>query len=95
MEAIYAEVRGAVQGVGFRYTTRRMAQQLGLVGWVRNLANGSVEVWAQGTSGAVEQLRGFLERGPYGTAVESVDVQDVEPDPMLARFDVRFSTLNG
>lgn len=90
MEAIRAEVSGYVQGVGFRYATRRVAGDLGVTGWVRNLPDGAVEVWAQGAAEAVLGLRRFLERGPRGAAVVSVRVEAVEPDPRLATFEVRF-----
>lgn len=90
MTAIYVEVRGRVQGVGFRYTTQRTAHRLGVVGWVRNLPDGSVGVWVQGESGAVQRLQAFLQLGPRGAVVESISEKDVEPDLTLVRFDVRF-----
>lgn len=89
-KAIRATVEGRVQGVGFRYTTRRMARELGVDGWVRNLPDGSVEVWAQGRTGAVEAMRRFLEQGPPGAVVRSVDVAEVEPDLALVGFAVSF-----
>ena len=53
---LHAIVRGRVQGVGFRATTRYLARNLGLVGTVRNLSDGSVEIYAQGTKRVLEQL---------------------------------------
>lgn len=47
---------GAVQGVGFRYTTQRLATTLGLKGWVRNLAQGGVELMVEGSKETIEQL---------------------------------------
>lgn len=88
--AFRAVVAGRVQGVGFRYTTRRMAQQLGLAGWVRNLKTGSVEVWAQGPIAAAEDFRRYIEHGPPGAVVQTVEITDVEPDPGLSDFEVRF-----
>ncbi len=90
MEAIHAEVTGFVQGVGFRYSTRRTAAHLGLAGWVRNLPDGAVEVWAQGPAEAIAQFRAFLERGPRGADVVSAAVELAEPDPDLVGFEVRF-----
>lgn len=90
LKAISAEVHGLVQGVAFRYVTRQTAQELGVVGWVRNLPTGAVEVWAQGSAEAVERLRTFLESGPRGAVVERVDIDDVEPDPLLSGFEIRF-----
>ena len=71
---LHAVVRGAVQGVGFRATTSYEARKLGLGGWVRNRADGSVEVEAQGEPGALDELVGFLNRGPLGAHVHTVAV---------------------
>ena len=90
LEAIHAEVRGRVQGVGFRYTTERTARQLGLTGWVRNLPDGGVEVWAQGTPTAVRRLQAFLARGPRGAVVDSLRFDQIEPNPTLVAFRVTF-----
>ena len=90
IRAISALVRGSVQGVGYRYSTRQMARELRLVGWVRNEMDGSVRVWAQGPAPAMARFSSFLERGPAGAVVATVQVVDVEPDPTLDRFDIRF-----
>jgi acylphosphatase len=82
--------RGTVQGVGFRFTTRRKALNLGLTGWVRNQPDGSVALCAQGSDGAVDRLIGFLEEGPPGASVTSVTVEDVTHDPALSGFEIRF-----
>ncbi len=89
MVAIHVSVHGRVQGVGFRFATRQVARRLGVTGWVRNLPTGSVEVWAQGDADPVDGLRAWLEYGPPGAAVHSLQVVDVEPDPELSGFDVR------
>jgi len=47
-KAIIATVTGRVQGIGYRYAVERVAQGLGLVSWVQNVTDGSVETWAQG-----------------------------------------------
>lgn len=56
-------IRGRVQGVGFRYHSRRQAQHLGLHGFVRNLANGQVELVLVGDEQAIASLRTWLEQG--------------------------------
>jgi len=89
-KAIQVTVRGLVQGVGFRWSTRRMAHQTGVAGWVRNLADGAVGVWVQGPAAAVEDMRRFLEQGPPGAVVSSVGVTEVEPDPALTGFELRY-----
>ena len=90
MKAVHARVRGVVQGVGFRYSTRWEAERLGLVGWARNMPDGSVEVWAQGLDAAVDDLCAYLERGPRAAVVRSVIVHDVAADPDMAGFGIRF-----
>jgi acylphosphatase len=72
-------VHGHVQGVFFRDTVRRMAQQRGLNGWVANRPDGGVEAVFEGEVEAVERLVDFCRDGPRGARVESVDVTDEEP----------------
>lgn len=89
-KAITATVTGRVQGVGYRYSAARVAEELGLVGWVRNAPHGSVETRAQGDERVLEQFVEFLRRGPRSARVRSVDVRPAEPDPSLRGFTVRF-----
>lgn len=72
---LHATVHGRVQGVGFRYTTQDQARRLGLAGWVRNRADGTVEVEAQGEKSVLETFLAFLYRGPLGARVDHVDVE--------------------
>jgi acylphosphatase len=69
-------VRGRVQGVGFRWYVEREAQTLGILGWVRNCSDGSVEVLAQGTREQLFSLRSKLQQGPRASRVD--DVEEVE-----------------
>ena len=87
--AVVATITGLVQGVGYRYTTLRTAQELGLRGWVRNLPDGSVETWAQGKGAVLDEFIRFLRQGPRAARVQSVDVRPVEPDAALMGFNVR------
>ena len=72
-ERIGFRVSGRVQGVGFRWSTARQAESLGLRGSVRNRSDGSVEVSAEGTADALEKLAEWLGRGPRGARVERVE----------------------
>ena len=90
MPGVRAIVVGAVQGVGFRYATRRVANQLGVTGWVRNRPDGSVEAWAQSEPGPLAEFVGFLRTGPPGAHVRAVETIEVDEDDTLQGFDVRF-----
>lgn len=62
--SIHCYVSGRVQGVWFRASTKTEAEALGLTGWVRNLADGRVEVIACGEKESVNKLRDWLQHGP-------------------------------
>jgi acylphosphatase len=66
-------VRGRVQGVFFRDTTRRRAQQRGVGGWVRNRPDGAVEAVFEGPSDQVEGMVDFCREGPRGALVEEIE----------------------
>ena len=70
IEAVRMVLGGRVQGVGFRYFTRREATRLGLVGWVKNLPSGEVEVQVAGPGPSLETLRRRLRQGPAGSRVD-------------------------
>jgi DNA ligase D-like protein (predicted 3'-phosphoesterase) len=78
--AVRAVVRGAVQGVFFRETALRRADELGVMGWVRNAEDGSVHVHAEGDKAQVEELLAFLREGPRGAQVEEVEVERIKPE---------------
>ncbi len=68
-------VRGHVQGVYFRDSMRREAQRLGVSGWVRNRADGTVEAAVQGKPAAVDAIVNWAHRGPDHARVECVDIE--------------------
>lgn len=77
-KAVRATLRGRVQGVGFRDATLRRARGLGVLGWVRNGADGSVLVHAEGPAEAVDGLLAFLGEGPPAARVEEVEAEPVK-----------------
>jgi acylphosphatase len=81
-------VHGRVQGVFFRDTARRLAQQRGVAGWARNNWDGTVEAVFEGERDAVETLVAFCHEGPRGASVERVEVHEEEPEG-LRGFEVR------
>jgi acylphosphatase len=72
MEVIHLEIRGRVQGVGFRWFVREHARALGLRGWVSNRPDGNVELAAAGEATAVQKLARIAEQGPPGAVVDGV-----------------------
>jgi acylphosphatase len=87
IEARQVTIHGRVQGVAFRHHTKLRARELGLAGWVRNRADGSVEVWAEGPPAGVAQLLTWLAIGPPAARVERVEAHSVPP-AALDRFVV-------
>jgi acylphosphatase len=83
-----AVVRGRVQGVFYRDTIRRAAEQRGVAGWAANRADGTVEVWLEGEPDAVESMLRVLRNGPPRAEVEHVDVSEGEPQG-LDGFETR------
>jgi acylphosphatase len=73
-------VHGHVQGVFFRESVRRLAQQRDVAGWVANRYDGSVEAVFEGEPQPVERLVDFCRQGPRGARVDSVDVSEEPPD---------------
>lgn len=71
-------MHGGVQGVGFRYSARLQADRLGLAGWVRNQADGTVEAEVEGDVASVQAMLDWLAEGPPGAAVRTIDVSEVE-----------------
>jgi acylphosphatase len=86
---LHAVVHGRVQGVSFRYYTHQRANELGLVGYVRNLWDGTVEVVAEGPRSDLEELLSFLRSGPRAAFVTHVDIQWTAPAHSFDGFGVR------
>ena len=84
-------VRGLVQGVGFRFFAERTARRLGLGGYVMNRRDGSVEVYAIGPPGRLDELKARLETGPSAAHVRGVDEEEARPEERYRNtFTVEF-----
>jgi acylphosphatase len=81
-------VRGRVQGVGFRWFVEREAHLLGLAGWVRNNADGSVEVLAMGSRDQLLALQSRLRAGPRAARVDDVEELEARPVTGLTTFRI-------
>lgn len=87
--ALTAIITGRVQGVGFRQFVQVQAHQLGLIGWARNLADGSVEVVVRGPRPAVDALRVKLLVGPRFAYVANVSEDWISRDDVPPHFEIR------
>jgi acylphosphatase len=76
---VHAVVSGRVQGVGMRWSCAREAERHGVVGWVRNRDDGTVEAVLEGESGAVGAVVAWLHRGPGTAEVLGVELDEEEP----------------
>jgi len=79
-------ITGRVQGVGYRYFAERWASQLGICGYVKNLWDGNVEVYAIGDVLALEELKRQLAEGPRSARVAAIDESDESVDKRYNRF---------
>ncbi|MCL2880379.1 MAG: acylphosphatase [Treponema sp.] len=77
--ALHARVQGRVQGVGFRYSALREAERYDLSGWVKNTADGEVEVWVEGHPDNIAQFAVWLRQGPRSAHVMRVIKEKVGP----------------
>ena len=81
-------ISGRVQGVGFRNFAERAAEELGISGYVRNLADGRVEVYAIGSSDQLNQLSGLLAQGPRWANVTGIDSREEVIEARIRGFRV-------
>ncbi|MBD7956169.1 acylphosphatase [Microbacterium sp. Sa4CUA7] len=88
MRRVHVIVRGEVQGVGYRYTLRMVAQDAGASGWVRNRRDGTVEAEIEGTAAEVDAVLAWMAEGPPGSVVDSAAVTERSPQHAVG-FDVR------
>ena len=73
LKQLQLTVKGRVQGVYFRASAQREARRLGLTGWVKNRADGSIEILAEGEEVAIRDLYGWAQKGPGAARVDRVE----------------------
>ena len=81
---------GRVQGVGFRITAEETAQGLAVVGWVRNLRDGRVELLAEGSVEILERLLADIRSGPMKNFIKDVDVAWGPATDGFGEFEIRY-----
>jgi acylphosphatase len=86
---LHLVITGRVQGVGFRWFIHRAAERLALAGWVRNLADGRVELEAQGDKARLDDLLRAAREGPPGSHVTHVAEEWGESDARGRGFAIR------
>jgi len=90
MRRVKAIVTGRVQGVSYRAATCAEARRLGLVGWVKNRADGGVELEAEGPADQIAALLAWCEQGPPAARVDRVAVDDLAPGGTERGFSVTY-----
>lgn len=89
LKTVQIIVGGKVQGVFFRANTKSVADSLSLVGYVRNLSNGNVEIVAQGDSKAIDNLIDWVRKGgPPSAVVRSVNVKELKLSEKYSSFTI-------
>ena len=81
---------GRVQGVGFRMTAEETAQSLGVVGWVKNLRGGRVELMAEAEEEVLRRFLGALRTGPMKNFIQQADVSWSSASDTFNEFEIRY-----
>ncbi len=87
---VHVVISGRVQGVFFRASTAEKADELGLVGWVKNTPEGDVEAVFEGEEGAVAEMLAWCHRGPALAKVVKVDATTEAFTGEFTKFSIRF-----
>ncbi len=82
-------VSGRVQGVSFRSSLREEARRSGVLGWVRNRADGSVEAMLQGSEVNVERVIAWARHGPTGAFVTGLRTEKLDPSQTITAFHIQ------
>ncbi len=89
-KAVRMLISGRVQGVFFRANTKDRAKELNIEGWVKNLSNGDVEIFAQGKEEDLNQLKNWAEEGPPKARVDDVKTEIKEARKDLEGFRIKY-----
>ena len=90
MKRIHMFISGKVQGVSFRYYLMKEAQRLGILGWVKNLEDGRMEVIAQGKEEDLQEFLRHCRKGPPYAEVEKVETKEM-PEQEFEGFEIKYT----
>ncbi|MCK8817672.1 acylphosphatase [Natroniella sulfidigena] len=89
-KAIKANVKGRIQGVGYRASTHQKATRLGIKGYVKSSSGSEIEVVAEGEEEKIEELIQYLQEGPNKAEVEDFSYDWIEPTEDFIRFAIKY-----
>jgi len=89
MKQVHLIIFGHVQGVGYRNLATRIALNLGLKGWMRNLDDGSVEAVVQGSDEKIDEFLFWCKRGPPKARVDEIYITEENPVQDLENFWIK------
>jgi len=81
---------GYVQGVGFRWYCQKIAKKLGLVGWVKNLSDGNVEILVEGEDSTIKDFLSQLKSGYLGRNISNIEIFEEKYSGEFNDFDIKF-----
>jgi acylphosphatase len=90
IENVHVVISGKVQGVWFRASTKQIAKQLGLTGWIRNTSDGCVEAVFEGEECLINKMIKWCHQGSPLSKVNNVEVKNQEPTNEFSDFSIRF-----
>ncbi|MBI2112732.1 acylphosphatase [Candidatus Woesearchaeota archaeon] len=90
MKRFHLLIKGRVQMVGFRYFTRKKAQELGVNGWIKNLPDGNVEAVIEGEDIALSQLVEYCKQGPLLAHVQDINIKEEKYQGEWEEFSIKF-----
>ena len=91
MERVRMKIKGKVQGVFFRASTREAAERYGIKGWVKNMSDGTVETVAEGEKDAIEKFIDWCRKGPADARVTDIDIVRQSPTGQFKDFSIKHS----
>ena len=90
MQSVKIIVYGKVQGVGYRSLAKKVARQMHLVGWVKNLANKTVVIEIYGEDEKLEAMIRWCNKGPEHARVEKIEVEDIPYTDFYKSFEIKY-----